>query len=612
MCGIVGYIGKREAAPLLFEGLRRLEYRGYDSAGIVTLDSTGEIHLERALGKLENLLKGEDLLSHLPGTLGIGHTRWATHGPAILENAHPHFSDGMRVVLVHNGIIENYLEIRKYLADLGYSFYGETDSEVLAKLIDHEAKGCGEYGLKALKNALSKVRGSYALAILFKEDPTRIYATRKDSPLLLAKGKEGYFLASDAPALSGEAKSLIYLENHEFAVLGEDGIKVYSKDLSPLTKEEKPMPSDWKESALGEYADFMSKEMAEEPLAIRRTFHSAFLNREPSLLTFGLKEKDVQEIESLLIVGCGSAYHVGLSGSYLFEKFARLSARVELASEFRYRDPVLSNKSLVILISQSGETADTLSALRLAKKKGARTLAIVNVEGSSIARESDSVFYTQAGPEIAVATTKAYSAQLLSLELLSLLFGKARGTLERQSFLDYLQVLRTLSEEVQKVLENEEAVASFAKGIYEANHLFYIGRLFDYPSALEGSLKLKEISYLHSEAYAAGELKHGTISLIEKGTPVIGLLTDPHVFEKTLSNLIETKARGAKIYVISSFPEERFKGMLDGYLPLPELPPEFMPSLNVVVLQLIAYHVARLRGLDVDKPRNLAKSVTVE
>jgi len=609
MCGIVGCIAEKEALPYLLEGLKRLEYRGYDSAGVAVFSPGGEIIVRKAVGplaNLENVLRREDPLRE---KIGIAHTRWATHGEATVLNAHPHLSQDGEVALVHNGIIENASEIRARLSGEGVSFYGDTDSEVLANLIAVKLKEIHD-PLKALSSSLKEAKGSYALAILFKCDPAGLYVTRKDSPLVVASANDGgLFVASDASALPEEATMTYFLENGEFAVLKEGkGLSFYDAYLHPLKKAEEAIERDFLDDGLGDCPDHMLKEIREQPMVFQRTLERLALG----LKAYGLSEDEVREFDGVAIVGCGSAYHVGLSASYFLESLAKMPARAELASEFRYREPALSKKTLLIAISQSGETMDTLMALRYAKKIGVKTLGIVNAMGSAIARECDYLFLTPARKEVAVATTKAYSAQLLSSFALAVFLAKARGAISEEESQGYIKAFGDLPAKAGAVIEKSGEFASLAKRIYQASSLFYIGRLLDYASALEGSLKLKEISYLHSEAYAAGELKHGTIALIEEGIPVIALATSRQVANKTIANLMEVKARGARTYVISPLPREELGDGIDGILPLPESTPVIYPFLSVIAMQLIAYHVAKLRGYDVDKPRNLAKSVTVE
>jgi len=610
MCGIIGCIEEKNVLSDLIDGLSHLEYRGYDSAGIALFSNNHKLQLIKAVGPLKNLKAKVASSSRFAGAIGIGHTRWATHGKATLKNTHPHLSEDQKVILVHNGIIENANEIRSFLIKEGIHFYGETDTEVLTNLIAFKRKDNGGNSLLALRDALLEVRGSYALAILFKDDEERIYVAKKDSPLVVASSlNDDLYVASDMAALPNNASHLYFLENHELAVLTrKKGISFFNMSLKEIKKEARIIAKDDIQEKETISSDFMRKEILEEPLVLERTLLQLSLG----LSAYQLTKEEVKKIDSIYLCGCGSAYHVALSASYLFEKIAKIPARAEVASEFRYKDPFLSPNTLFIAISQSGETADTIAALRLAKKKGNKVLGIVNVKESTIALESDYLFLTKAGREVAVATTKAYSAQLLSLTALALLFGEIRGYISKKDMQEATDAFKELPEKAQAIITKEKEIIVLAKEIYHADSLFYIGRLVDYASALEGSLKLKEISYLHSEAYAAGELKHGALALIKKGVPVIALISNEEVKEKTIANLFEAAARGAKVYVITPFISDELVSELDGYFLIPKTNAILYPFLSTIVTQLIAYHVAKLRGCNIDKPRNLAKSVTVE
>ena len=610
MCGIVGYIGKKQASPILLSGLERLEYRGYDSAGLAVKNGSTETEIVKAKGRLKALVEKTDGGATLKGTCGIGHTRWATHGEPSETNAHPHCSDDRSVIAVHNGIIENYLPLKEKLEKEGYTFYSQTDTEVAVKLIDHYYKK-EKNGVEALARFMLRVRGSYAIAVLFADRPDEIFVARKDSPMILGVGEEESYLASDVPAILPYTRSVYYIDNMEIARLTGGGVTFYNIDKEELQKE--PVRIAWNAQAAekGSFEHFMMKEIHEQPQAVEDTLRAAVAGGRIRLPESFNKER-VQKLESAYIVACGSAYHVGVAAQYAIEDLAKLPVRVELASEFRYRNPLLSENTLVIVVSQSGETADSLAALRLAKQAGAQTLAIVNVVGSSIAREADEVFYTHAGPEIAVATTKAYSAQLVAAYLLALELGRLRERVAEEEYTRLLDELFTLPQKLRRVLEDKERLQWFAAKYAGAKDIFFIGRGLDYACALEGSLKTKEISYIHSEAYAAGELKHGTISLIEEGTLVVSILTQERLFEKTVSNMTEVKSRGAYLFGVTTYGNYALEDIADFTVYIPRTDERFAVSLAIVPLQLTAYYVSVARGLDVDKPRNLAKSVTVE
>ena len=613
MCGIVGYIGKSQAAPILLEGLSKLEYRGYDSAGIaVRSPRDNSIEIVKAKGRLKILSEKTDGGNAVAGTVGIGHTRWATHGEPSEENAHPHCSDDEAVVLVHNGIIENYLELKEKLRKAGYSFYSQTDTEVAAKLVDYYDKKVGGDHLEALSRAMLRIRGSYAFGVLFHDCPEKLYAVRKDSPLIVGKGEDGCYIASDVPAILRYTRQVYYIGNLEIAVLEESDIHFYNIDREEIEKE--PVTIEWDAEAAekGGFEHFMMKEIYEQPKVVGDTLHHYVKEDHVDLSETGLTDDILKSLERIYIVACGSAYHVGVAAKYVLEGMAGIPVEVDLASEFRYRNPRLAGKSLVIIISQSGETADSLAALRLAREKGIHTLGIVNVLGSSIAREADSVMYTLAGPEISVATTKAYSTQLIASYLLAIHAAVIREEITKDQYSGYLKELETLPEKIQKILDDKERIQWFANKHANNRDIFFIGRGIDYAISLEGSLKLKEISYIHSEAYAAGELKHGTISLIEDGTLVIGTMTQSSLYEKTLSNMVEVKSRGAYLMGVTTYGNYNIEDTADFTVYVPKICDYFATSLAVVPLQLLGYYVSVAKGLDVDKPRNLAKSVTVE
>ena len=608
MCGIVGYIGTHQAAPVLLDGLAKLEYRGYDSAGIAVYDGE-KIRMEKAVGRLKVLEELTQDGATLPGTVGIGHTRWATHGVPSDLNAHPHFNHDHSIVVVHNGIIENYLKLKKKLAGKGYEFLSETDTEVIAHMLDYYYKGDP---LDAISKVMHRMEGSYGLGIMFRDHPDEVYAVRKDSPLIVGTSPEGNLIASDVPAVLKYTRDVYYLENEEIVKLTRDGLHFYNIDEEELEKEATHIDWDMNAAEKGGYEHFMLKEMHEQPKAVKDTLTPRIKNGDVVIEELGMTDEEIRAIGKIFIVACGSAYHTGVTAKYVFEKLARIPVEVDLASEFRYRDPILSENTLVVIVSQSGETADTLAALRLAKEKGVRTLGIVNVVGSSIAREADNVMYTWAGPEIAVATTKAYSTQLIAQYLLAMKFAKVRGTVSQNDFDAMIQSLERLPEQISLLLSHKENVQRFANRYLAAEHVFFIGRGIDYAISMEGSLKLKEISYIHSEAYAAGELKHGTISLIEDGRLVVAVLTQPELYKKTISNIQEVKTRGAFVMAVTTVGNTEVEKVADYVVYLPETNPIFANSLAIIPLQLFGYYVSIGRGLDVDKPRNLAKSVTVE
>lgn len=608
MCGIVGYIGTHQAAPVLLDGLAKLEYRGYDSAGIAVYDGE-KIRTEKAVGRLKVLEELTQDGATLPGTVGIGHTRWATHGVPSDLNAHPHFNHDHSIVVVHNGIIENYLKLKKKLAGKGYEFLSETDTEVIAHMLDYYYKGDP---LDAISKVMHRMEGSYGLGIMFRDHPDEVYAVRKDSPLIVGTSPEGNLIASDVPAVLKYIRDVYFLENEEIVKLTRDGLHFYNIDEEELEKEATHIDWDMNAAEKGGYEHFMLKEMHEQPKAVKDTLTPRIKNGDVVIEELGMTDEEIRTISKIFIVACGSAYHTGVTAKYIFEKLARIPVEVDLASEFRYRDPILPENTLVIIVSQSGETADTLAALRLAKEKGVRTLGIVNVVGSSIAREADNVMYTWAGPEIAVATTKAYSTQLIAQYLLAMKFAKVRGTVLQNDFDAMIQSLERLPEQISLLLSHKENVQRFANRYLAAEHVFFIGRGIDYAISMEGSLKLKEISYIHSEAYAAGELKHGTISLIEDGRLVVAVLTQPELYKKTISNIQEVKTRGAFVMAVTTVGNTEVEKVADYVVYLPETNPIFANSLAIIPLQLFGYYVSIGRGLDVDKPRNLAKSVTVE
>lgn len=613
MCGIVGYIGIKDAAPILLDGLAKLEYRGYDSAGISVLNrQTGKLETVKAKGRLQKLAEKTDEGRALSGNMGIGHTRWATHGEPSELNAHPHCSDDHTVTLVHNGIIENYQELKEKLVRSGYTFYSQTDTEVAAKLIDYYYKKCDKSPLEAITRAMLRIRGSYAFGIIFTDFPEQIFAARKDSPLIIGQAEDGFYIASDVPAILKHTRQIYYIGNTELASISMNHVQFYNLDREEIQKEAVEIKWDTEAAEKGGYEHFMIKEIHEQPKAVADTLHSYMKDGQIDLSGTNISNETLKNIKRIYIVACGSAYHAGVVGKYVIEELAGIPVETDLASEFRYRNPRLEKDSLTIVISQSGETADSLAALRLAKEKGVLTLGIVNVQGSSIAREADQVMYTYAGPEISVATTKAYSAQLAVLYILALQLAQIRGELDTQQFTALLEELEAIPQKIQKILEDKERIQWFANKQVAARDIFFIGRGIDYAISLEGSLKLKEISYIHSEAYAAGELKHGTISLIENGVLVISVLTQNTLFEKTISNMVEVKSRGAYIMSITTYGNYSVEDTVDFCVYVPKTSSLFAASLAVIPLQLLGYYVSVAKGLDVDKPRNLAKSVTVE
>ena len=612
MCGIVGFTGCHQAAPILLDGLSKLEYRGYDSAGIAVRDGEGEIEVIKAKGRLKVLSEKTNDGESVPGTCGIGHTRWATHGEPSENNAHPHVSDDGNVVAVHNGIIENYQELKDKLLRKGYAFYSETDTEVAVKLVDYYYKKYEGTPVDAINHAMVRIRGSYALAIMFKDYPEEIYVARKDSPMILGVSDGESYVASDVPAILKYTRNVYYIGNLEMARVRKGEITFYNLDGEEIQKQMKTIEWDAEAAEKAGFEHFMMKEIHEQPKAVQDTLSSVVKDGQIDLSEIGLTDENIQDIDQIYIIACGSAYHVGMAAQYVFEDMVRVPVRVELASEFRYRNPILNPKALAIIISQSGETADSLAALRLCKENNIRTLGIVNVVGSSIAREADNVFYTLAGPEISVATTKAYSTQLIASYALAIQFAKVKGTISEEQYAAYIKELETLPDKIQRIIDDKERIQWFASKQANAKDVFFIGRGIDYAICLEGSLKMKEISYIHSEAYAAGELKHGMISLIEDGTLVIGVLTQPALYEKTVSNMVECKSRGAYLMGLTTFGNYNIEDTADFTVYMPKTDPHFATSLAVIPLQLLGYYVSVAKGLDVDKPRNLAKSVTVE
>ena len=608
MCGIVGYVGKEQAAPILLDGLAKLEYRGYDSAGIAVYDGN-EIEIVKAKGRLQALrdLTGDG--RKLTGTVGIGHTRWATHGEPSVTNAHPHFNENKTIAVVHNGIIENFQPLKEKMISKGYHFVSETDTEVVAHLLDYYYDG---NPIRAIEKVMHRVQGSYALGILFKDFPDKMYAVRKDSPLVVGTSADGNFIASDVPALLKYTREVYFIENREICELSENGINFYNEDLEPIQKETKTIEWDIEAAEKGGYEHFMLKEIYEQPKAVLDTISPRIKDDRIVIDELNMTEDEIRNLRRIYIVGCGSAYHVGVTGRYIIEKLTRIPVEVDIASEFRYRDPIIEPDSMTIIISQSGETADSLAALRKAQELGSKVLGFVNVVGSTIAREADNVLYTWAGPEISVATTKAYSTQLSALYLLAMLFGKTRETISDEEYADMLKELKSLPDKISEILGDKERIQWFASKYANAKDVFFLGRGIDYATSLEGSLKLKEISYIHSEAYAAGELKHGTISLIEDGTLTVAVVTQPDLYEKMISNIVEVRTRGGYIFTLTNKGNCVMEDTSDFTVYIPKTHPCFTPSLAVIPLQLFGYYVSVAKGLDVDKPRNLAKSVTVE
>ena len=612
MCGIVGFTGTKQAAPILLDGLAKLEYRGYDSAGIAVRDGENETEIIKEKGKLKALIEMTDEGMAVKGCCGIGHTRWATHGEPSALNAHPHASDDENVIAVHNGIIENYQELKEKLSKKGYSFKSQTDTEVAVKLIDYYYKKYSEGPVDAIVRAMLRIRGSYALCVMFKEYPDEIYTARKDSPMIIGIADGETYVASDVPAILKYTRNVYYIGNNEIAKLEKGKVTFYNIDQEEITKPLTEIKWDAESAEKGGYEHFMLKEIHEQPRVIRDTINSVIKDGVISFDNVGLTDDDMRNIEQIYIVACGSAYHVGMAAQYVIEELTNLSVRVELASEFRYRKMKLKQNSLVIIISQSGETADSLAALRSAKEQGIKTLGIVNVVGSSIAREADNVFYTLAGPEISVATTKAYSTQLIAGYLLALQFAKAREEISDERYGELITEINTIPDKISRILEDKERIQWFSTKLVGIKDAFFIGRGIDYAIGLEGSLKMKEISYVHSEAYAAGELKHGPISLIENGTVVISIVTQPELYEKTVSNMVEVKSRGANVMGLTTYGNYAMEDTAHFTIYIPKINPLFAGSLSVIPLQLLSYYVTVGKGFDVDKPRNLAKSVTVE
>ena len=612
MCGIVGYVGKNQAAPILLDGLSKLEYRGYDSAGIAIRDGEKEAEVVKAKGKLINLYEKTNNGNDVKGHCGIGHTRWATHGEPSEINAHPHVSDDMNVVAVHNGIIENYQELKDKLIRKGYELYSETDTEILTKLVDYYYKKYKVGPIDAIAKTMVRVRGTYALAVMFKDYPDEIYVARKDSPLILGVADSDCFLASDVPAILKYTRNVYYIDNLEMARMHDGKIDIYNLDGDIVPKDTTEITWDAEAAEKGGYEHFMMKEIHEQPKIIADTFNSVYKNGKIDLSEVGLTDEEMEKIKKIEIVACGSAYHVGMVAQYVIEDFCRIPVRVELASEFRYRKPLLTDEDFVIAISQSGETEDTKKAVVEAKELGANTLAIVNVVGSSIAREADNVFYTLAGPEISVATTKAYSAQLIAIYAIAVELGRVKGLIDDAMYKHYIEEIQALPDKIEKIIENKERIQWIANKFAYSKDVFFIGRGLDYAICLEGSLKMKEISYIHSEAYAAGELKHGPIALIDDGILVISCLTQEGLYEKTTSNMTEVKARGAVLLAVTTYGHYNIEDNVNYVTYIPKADEHFMASLAVVPLQLMGYYLSVARGIDVDKPKNLAKSVTVE
>jgi glucosamine--fructose-6-phosphate aminotransferase (isomerizing) len=611
MCGIVGYIGKKQAAPILLDGLSKLEYRGYDSAGMAVYDGK-QINIKKATGRLKVLSELTHDGETMPGTIGIGHTRWATHGEPSDVNAHPHFNKSRTIAVVHNGIIENYIRLKEHLEKRGYEFCSATDTEVVAHLLDYYYNKYDQDPLTAVTKVIHRVEGSYALGIIFSDYPDVVYAVRKDSPLIVGKSGEGNLIASDVPAVLKYTRDVYFIENEEIARLSENDIEFFNVDGDPIEKESRHIDWDINAAEKNGYEHFMLKEIYEQPKAVRDTISPRIKDGKIVIDELGMTDEEISRIKRIHIVACGSAYHTGVTAKYVFEGLARIPVEVDIASEFRYRDPILEKDELVIVISQSGETADSLAALRLAKERGCTTLGIVNVVGSSIAREADKVMYTWAGPEISVATTKAYSCQLVAQYLLALKFALANGRITEAELDGYLHDIEMLPNQIELLLENKQRIQRFANRYVAAKDVFFIGRGIDYAISLEGSLKLKEISYIHSEAYAAGELKHGTISLIEDGTLVASVVTQEELYQKTISNIVEVKSRGAVVLAVTNEDNIDIEKNADYVIYIPKTNKYFTNSLAIIPLQLFGYYVSVGKGLDVDKPRNLAKSVTVE
>ena len=608
MCGIVGYVGEQQAAPILLDGLGKLEYRGYDSAGIAVYDGEN-IEMKKSKGRLKVLNELTHDGETLPGTIGIGHTRWATHGEPSDVNAHPHFNEDRSIAVVHNGIIENYLKLKNKLIRKGYQFISDTDTEVVAHLLDYYYDG---NPLRAITKIMHRMEGSYALGIMFKEHPDELYAVRKDSPLIVGHTKGGCVIASDVPAVLRYTRDVYFIENEEIVRMTKESMEFFSVDEEPIEKQSTHIEWDVDAAEKGGYEHFMLKEMYEQPKAITDTFSPRIKKNDVVIEELGMTDEDIKGIGKIMIVACGSAYHAGVTGKYVLEGMARIPVEVDMASEYRYRNPLIEDGTLVVIISQSGETADSLAALRMSKEKGARVLGIVNVVGSSIAREADNVMYTWAGPEIAVATTKAYSCQLIAMYLLAMKFAKVRGTITDGELKEYIEDLKRIPDQVELLLNNKLRVQKFANRYLAARDVFFIGRGVDYAISMEGSLKLKEISYIHSEAYAAGELKHGTISLVEDGTLVLAVLTQEDLYKKMISNMVEVRTRGAFVMAVTNEGNDEVERAADYVIYIPETNRYFTNSLAIIPLQLFGYYIAVGKGCDVDKPRNLAKSVTVE
>ena len=608
MCGIVGYTGEEKAAPILLDGLAKLEYRGYDSAGLAVYNGE-EIEVVKAKGRLQALRELTNDGLAMEGFTGIGHTRWATHGEPSVVNSHPHFNQKKTITVVHNGIIENYQPLRERMMKKGYSFVSQTDTEVLAHMLDYYYNGDP---LEAISKVLARVEGSYALGIMWKDHPGKVFAVRKDSPLIVGKAENGCFIASDVPAILKYTRNVYFIDNMEIVCMDQKQIHFYNLDQEEIEKEMAVIEWDLEAAEKGGYEHFMLKEIYEQPKAVRDTISPRIKEDEIVIEELQMTEEEIQSVKKISIIACGSAYHAGVTGKYVMEGIARIPVEVDLASEYRYRNPIVDENTLVIIISQSGETADSLAALREARSRGVKVIGIVNVVGSSIAREADNVMYTWAGPEISVATTKAYSTQLAALYLLALHFGKVRGTVTEEEYKKLVQELKLLPEKIQSVLGDKERIQWFASKFSASHDIFFIGRGLDYATSLEASLKLKEISYIHSEAYAAGELKHGTISLIEEGILVSAIVTQPELYDKMVSNIVEVKSRGAYIMALTNDGNYSMEDTANFTVYIPKTSPWFTTSLAVIPLQLFAYYVSLGKGLDVDKPRNLAKSVTVE
>ncbi|MBU3874726.1 glutamine--fructose-6-phosphate transaminase (isomerizing) [Faecalicatena sp. AGMB00832] len=608
MCGIVGYVGEKQAAPILLDGLSKLEYRGYDSAGIAVYNGE-EIGMKKSKGRLKVLSELTHDGEMMPGMIGIGHTRWATHGEPSDINAHPHFNKDQSIVVVHNGIIENYLKLKKKLTAKGYEFISDTDTEVIAHLLDYYYHG---NPLQTITKIMHRMEGSYALGIMFKDHPDELYAVRKDSPLIVGESERGCIIASDVPAVLKYTRDVYFIENEEIVRMTKDSMEFFNVDEEQIEKESTHIDWDVDAAEKGGYEHFMLKEMYEQPKAVTDTFSPRIKGNDIVIEELGMTDEEIRAIRKIMIVACGSAYHAGVTSKYVFEGMARIPVEVDVASEYRYRDPIIDEGTLVVIISQSGETADSLAALRESKARGARVLGIVNVVGSSIAREADNVMYTWAGPEIAVATTKAYSCQLIAMYLLAMKFAKVRGQVTENEMKRYIEDMKRLPDQIELLLNNQNRIQKFANRYLAARDVFFIGRGIDYAISMEGSLKLKEISYIHSEAYAAGELKHGTISLIEEGTLVAAVLTQEDLYKKMISNMVEVRTRGAFVLAVTNEGNDEVERAADYVIYIPETNQYFTNSLAIIPLQLFGYYISVGRGCDVDKPRNLAKSVTVE